>query len=342
MSANRFGHLFQITSFGESHGPALGVIIEGCPAGVSYRCQVLQQALERRRPGRHLSTSSRNETDEFEILSGVYNEKTLGTPITVIVRNKDARSADYDAIKTNPRRGHADDVWLDKFGHVDHRGGGRSSGRETLARVIGGAFAEMFLSELAPELRVRAFPRQIGEFAITDADLEAVDETNEYDIATSRFFLKEKRWSEVEAMLTNLRENGNSVGGIAEIQIEKSPRGLGQPVFHKLKSDLASAMMSIGAVTGVELGGGFSLATRTGQDVHVTSEQTVYGGIRGGIATGETISIRAAFKPTSSILDVAKKGRHDPCILLRALPVLEAMAYLVLADHMLWSRLDRI
>ncbi len=333
MSANRFGHLFQITSFGESHGPALGAIIEGCPSGVTFDPSILQSALKRRRPGQHLVTSSRNESDDFEILSGVFDHKTLGTPIVVIVRNHDAKSIDYEKIKTEPRRGHADDVWKMKFDYVDHRGGGRASGRETLARVIGGAFAQMFLSDVAPELIVHALPRQIGEIAIVDSDLCLSD--------SARFYINEGRWNDVATMMTKLREEGDSVGGIAELQIENAPGGLGQPVFHKLKSDLAGAMMSIGAVTGVELGGGFSLASKHGKEVHVISDESVYGGIRGGISTGELISLKVAFKPTSSILDIAKRGRHDPCILFRALPVIEAMAHLVLADHILWRRLDR-
>ena len=324
MSANSFGEIFQITSFGESHGQAMGVIIEGCPAGVSFDTKILEQALERRRPGRSSVTSARNEADEPEILSGVFEGKTLGTPIAVIVRNQDARPQDYDRIKTEGRRGHADDVWRDKFTHVDHRGGGRSSGRETLARVIGGAFAEMMLRELAPKLSVRAIPRKIGEMEVGE---EGLNDPN---------------WQKVESMLAQLRENGDSVGGIVEVQVMHPPRGLGQPVFHKLKADLTAAMMSIGAVTGVELGGGFALAQQRGLHVHVASDESVYGGVRGGISTGEAIRFRVAFKPTSSILDVAKRGRHDPCIVLRALPVLEAMAYLVLADHILWRKLDEI
>ncbi len=324
MSANSFGEVFQITSFGESHGRAMGVIIEGCPAGVTFDAKILEQALARRRPGHGPVTSARNEADEPEILSGVFDGKTLGTPIAVMVRNQDARSQDYDKIKNEARRGHADDVWRDKFTHVDHRGGGRSSGRETLARVIGGAFAEMMLRELAPELSVRAIPRKVGEMQLGE---EGISDPN---------------WQKVELMLAKLRENGDSVGGIAEVRIARPPRGLGQPVFHKLKADLTAAMMSIGAVTGVELGGGFTLAEQRGLQVHVGHNESVYGGVRGGISTGEVIQLRVAFKPTSSILDVAKRGRHDPCILLRALPVLEAMAYLVLADHILWRRLDEV
>ncbi len=320
MSANRFGEIFQVSSFGESHGPALGVLIEGCPAGISFQHQTLNRAIERRRPGRSAVTSARNEADTPEILSGVFEGKTLGTPIAVIVRNQDARPQDYAKIKTEPRRGHADDVWLAKFGHVDYRGGGRSSGRETLARVIGGAFAEMLVHELAPALTVKATATRIGDITMqNDGD-----------------------WKTAEALLNQLRETGDSVGGVVELEISQPPQGLGQPVYHKLKADLTAAMMSIGAVTAVELGGGFEMTKRRGLDVHVVAAESIYGGIRGGISTGETIHLNVAFKPTSSILDVAKRGRHDPCIVLRALPVVEAMAYLVMADHLLWQRLDRI
>lgn len=357
MSANSFGRHFQITSFGESHGTALGVVIEGCPAGVPFNEFLLKDALERRRPGSSSAVSARQEKDEPEILSGVFEGRTLGTPICVVVRNSDARSQDYQAIQAAPRAGHADDVWREKFGVSDHRGGGRSSGRETLARVIGGAFAQMFLQEAAKKsaspimnantlctgsstvqnsLHVQVVPTQIGPIQITN-------------------YSQQK--PEIEKFLQGLKAEGESVGGVVEVQIQNPPKNLGQPVFHKLKSDLAAAFMSIGATTGVELGGGFALAEMKGTEVHRATKNEMslasdksgspevnpaYGGIRGGISTGETITLRIAFKPTSSILDVAKKGRHDPCIVLRAMPVVEAMTYLVLADHVLWSRLDQV
>ncbi len=331
MSANSFGHLFKITSFGESHGAALGVVIDGCPSGVPFDQTLLEQWLARRRPGAGIAVSGRAEGDRPKILSGVFEGKTLGTPICIIVENEDARSGDYKNLPD--RRGHADDVWRDKFGHVDPRGGGRSSGRETIARVMGGAVAQMFLraSEATKSdsangaLVVRGLYRQIGPVILADNEQPGSE-----------------RWAEVEKMLSGLKVEGESVGGFAEIRVENPPRGLGQPVFHKLKSDLAEALMSIGAVTGVELGDGFRMAALKGTEAHAEGGECLYGGIRGGISTGETISVKFAVKPTSSIMDVAKKGRHDPCILIRALPVAEAMVQLVLADHVLWARLNRI
>ncbi len=295
------------------------MVISGCPAGVKYDEKILLDWLERRRPGRSQTVTARGEADQPEILSGVFEGRTLGTPICVIVRNKDARSSDYETLRTRPRAGHADDVWQNKFGVSDHRGGGRSSGRETLARVIGGAFAQMFLNSVSLNVRITSSPLKIGEIQITDDEAQK---------------------AEVEKYLLGLKAEGDSVGGIVRVTIEGHGAGLGQPVFRKLKSDLAAAMMSVGAVTGVELGGGFALAEKKGTEVHGRDE-SVYGGIRGGISTGEKIVLQVAFKPTSSILDVAKKGRHDPCIVIRAQPVLEAMSYLVIADHLLWSRLDR-
>lgn len=331
-SANSFGHLFKISSFGESHGPAMGVLIEGCPSGVPFDETLLRHWLERRRPGRDPGLSARSETDAHEILSGVYLGKTLGTPIAIIVKNQNFISSDYDEIKTSIRQGHADDVWKQKFSHSDHRGGGRSSGRETVARVMGGAVAEMFLKQEIGSLRISAVPRQIGHQIINDESLDLHQPLN--------WYLSEQRKKEVDLMLEGLKAEGESVGGIVEMQIDGAPSGLGQPVFRKLKSELGAAYLSIGATTGVEIGEGFRMIDKMGTQVHRGSTE-VYGGIRGGISTGENIRARVAIKPTSSILDVAKKGRHDPCIMFRALPVLEAMTYLVIADQVLWSRLDR-
>jgi len=353
MSANRFGQLFQITSFGESHGGALGVLIEGCPAGLPVNDVLLHNFLSRRRPGQSAAVTARQESDTPEILSGVLNGVTLGTPIAVIVRNVDARSQDYKDINENlsqgtlpVRPGHADDVWRDKFGHSDARGGGRSSGRETVARVIGGAFAQMFVQHVSPETQIVVFPRQVGPLIVADKDVQP----------QSALGVSTHVKNEIENMLTGLKAEGDSVGGIGEVWVQTPPKNLGQPVFHKLKSELAAAFLSIGATTGLELGDGFSLVNRRGTEVHQPKADAdgvsegvgedlpfnSYGGIRGGISTGETIAMRVAFKPTSSILDVAKKGRHDPCIVIRALPVLEAMTWLVLADHLLWQRLDRV
>ncbi|WP_413568909.1 chorismate synthase [Bdellovibrio sp. HCB117] len=341
MSASQFGSRFVITSFGESHGTALGVVIDGCPAGVRFDTEILKKELERRRPGHHGSgqiVSGRLETDIPEVLSGVFEEKTLGTPIAIIVRNQDARSQDYKEIKNSPRAGHADDMWKNKFGHSDHRGGGRSSGRETVSRVMAGAVAQMLLKETSPKTRVMGYASQIGPFSLTPDERTQVSSKN-VDSFQARF--PSNRDVEVAELLKSAQVSGDSYGGVAEILIENPPAYLGQPVFHKLKSDLAQAFLSVGATNGFELGLGFDSAQVKGTEFH-QGTQEAYGGIRGGISTGESILLKVSFKPTSSILDVAKKGRHDPCIVTRAIPVLEAMTWLVLADHWLWSKTDRI
>lgn len=340
MSANQFGSRFVITSFGESHGAALGVVIDGCPAGIEFDQTLLTQQMERRRPGQHGTgqiVSGRNEGDQVEVLSGVFEGKTLGTPIAMIVRNQDARSGDYSQIKNSARTGHADDVWKNKFGHSDHRGGGRSSGRETVSRVMAGSVAQMYMQHASSKTRVIGYAAQIGPLTLSDAEKAQVAKTN-IDSCQARFPAKNQH--EVSELLKKAQENGESYGGIAEILIENPPAHLGQPVFHKLKSDLAMAFLSVGAANGFELGAGFEATETPGTAFH-TPESQVYGGIRGGVSTGENILLRVSFKPTSSILDVAKKGRHDPCIVTRAIPVLEAMTWLVLADHLLWSKTDK-
>lgn len=343
MSANQFGSRFVITSFGESHGTALGVLIDGCPAGVSFDEGLLKKELERRRPGTHgrgsqQIVSGRAETDVAEVLSGVFEGKTLGTPIAMIVRNQDARSQDYAQIQKAPRAGHADDMWKNKFGHSDHRGGGRSSGRETVSRVMAGSVAQMMLAQVSAATKVIGYASQIGAYELTPDERARVGQ-NHIDSYQARF--PSIRHNEIAEMLKKAQESGESYGGVAEILIQNPPAYLGQPVFHKLKSDLAQAFLSVGATNGFELGLGFESAAVQGTTFHQGSQEA-YGGIRGGISTGESILLRVSFKPTSSILDVAKKGRHDPCIVTRAIPVLEAMTWLVLADHYLWSRTDKI
>lgn len=342
MSANSFGSRFVITTFGESHGTALGVLIDGCPAGVQFNEALLLKELERRRPGVHGDSaqivSNRAETDIPEVLSGVFEQKTLGTPIVITVRNKDARSQDYAQIKNTPRTGHADDVWKNKFAHSDHRGGGRSSGRETVARVMAGSVAQMMFQSASVPTKVYGYASQIGSVQLTEAERKAVPSQN-IDAFQARF--PSPRHTQVAELLKKAQEDGESYGGIAEILIQNPPANLGQPVFHKLKSDLTQAFMSLGATNGVELGLGFEAVAKPGTAFHVAGSAD-YGGIRGGISTGEDILLRISFKPTSSLLDVAKKGRHDPCIVTRAIPVLEAMTWIVLADHYLWARTDRL
>lgn len=320
MSANIFGERFKVVSFGESHGPAYGVVIEGLPANMKVDLTVLEKNLQRRKPGQGDHTTGRQEADQYEILSGIFEGKTLGTPLAVVVKNIDQRSQDYQDIKDNPRIGHADDVWKNKFGHADHRGGGRASGRETLCRVIAGSFAQMLFSEMKLKTTVQTIATQIGPHLTTAPEIS----------------------QEIKDFLAHAKTQGESYGGIIKCIIKNPPQNLGQPVFHKLKADLASAMMGLGAVEGFEFGPGFLAASMRGTDFHQKSDSENYGGIRGGISTGESIEMNIAFKPTSSIKDVAKVGRHDPCIVPRAMPVVEAMSWMVLADHLLWSRTDRI
>lgn len=340
MSANTFGSRFQITTFGESHGPAMGVIIDGCPAGVPFDFDLLCKELSRRRPGSSAIVSGRNEADQPEVLSGVFEGKTLGTPIAVIVKNTDARSKDYNEIRNSPRPGHADDMWLGKFGHSDHRGGGRSSGRETLCRVIGGSIASMLLKQMTPQLKVYGFASQIGPVCLDPSELIAITGSTKIDDFTSRFPHKEKS-QQISQLLTDAKAEGRSYGGLVELRIDNPPPYLGQPIFHKFKADMASAFLSIGATAGVSLGDGWNVTDQEGSQFHGNSDQSKYGGVRGGITTGEQIRFQIAFKPTATVLDHAKKGRHDPCIIPRAIPVIEAMAHLVLADHILWQKTDR-
>jgi len=352
MGANTFGERFCVTTFGESHGTALGVVIDGCPAGISFDEGLLRNELARRRPGGKTPsgesiTSARAEEDEPEILSGVYAGQTLGTPIAMLVRNRDARSQDYAGIAKAPRKGHADDVWRAKFGHADPRGGGRSSGRETVARVMAGAVASMVLRALCPKLSVVGFATQIGPLFLSNeerAELFQKGPSSSWVDGFPARFPSARLSSDVTELLSSAKREGRSYGGVVEVFCDGVGVGLGQPVFHKLKADLGAAFLSVGAVAGVELGDGFRVAQEEGSGFHGAEHDpsdSRYGGVRGGLSTGERIILRAAFKPTATVLDVAKAGRHDPCIVPRAIPVLEAMASLVLVDHLLWQRTDR-
>lgn len=355
-SANRFGEVFQVTTFGESHGQAIGCVIDGCPAGVSISTELIQKELDRRKPGQAIWTSARQEPDQVEILSGVYQDKSLGTPIAAIIRNVDARSSDYKEIqaavasgKVPIRVGHADDLWREKFGHSDVRGGGRASGRETATRVLAGAIAKQMCLALVNDVRVISFATAIGSEKIESPEyLELLNQfevgtlsTDSIDKMVARF-PSAARAEKIESLLVDAVKSGKSYGGSAEVLVSGVPRGTGQPVFHKLKSDLLGAYLSLGATAGAEFGAGFSSAFKEGTQFHSADTAEQYGGIRGGLATGDLVSARVAFKPTSTVMDAAKKGRHDPCIVPRAIPVLEAMTWLVLANHFLWSRLDRI
>lgn len=357
MSANNFGNRFVMTSFGESHGPAMGVVLDGVPSGVPISDSVIRSFLIRRRPGLHATDSQRGESDTFQILSGVFAGKTLGTPIAILVPNQNARPQDYSQIESQPRRGHADQAWKDKFGHTDIRGGGRSSGRETVSRVLAGAVASQVVRETNPELQVFSFVSQIGNLSLPQdlrdsflsSPWKSLVALQNLDASEACLATRCPDPSVAENMFNSLlraKEDGESFGGICEVLIANLPLGLGQPVFHKLKADLTSAMMSVGAVCAVELGSGVNLSSSKGSEVHSaqaeSTHQDPYGGIQGGISTGRPILLKIHFKPTSSILDIAKKGRHDPCIVPRAAVVLESMVWAVLLDHLLWAKTDTI
>ncbi len=347
--SNTFGKLFTITTFGESHGAALGCIVDGCPPNIEVSIDEIQAQLNRRRPGQSDMTTARKEPDAVEVLSGIFEGKTLGTPIAMIVRNTDQRSKDYSEIKDIYRPGHADFTWQMKFGVRDYRGGGRSSGRETVGRVLGGAIAQQLLKTKGTG--VIAFAKQVGPIIGTQVDPSYI-EKNPLRAADP------EKAGEMEAYVLKVKEAGDSVGGIVEIRITNCPIGLGEPVFDKLNADLAKALVSIPTVKGVEFGAGFSVAEKTGSEnndtfakgddgaLHATKNDA--GGISGGISNGEEIVIRVAVKPPSSIskvqktvdskgnpVDLSVHGRHDPCIIPRFIPVAEAMVALVLADHLL-------
>lgn len=343
MNANRFGQLFSVTTFGESHGQALGCVIDGCPAGIAIDSERVQAWMNRRRPGQSAITSGRQEADQPEILSGVFEGKTLGTPIAMFVRNIDSRSNDYSRASAAARPGHATDLWQEKFGHSDFRGSGRASGRETVSRVMAGAIAEQFVRSVVGECGIAGFVSQLGPWMLPPNRLEIKTKLLEEQWYADRFPARipdEEVALQAQEGLKKAKVEGESFGGMCELYLHGVPRGLGQPVFRKLKNDLVNAMMSVGATAGVDIGEGFESVARAGSEFHGTSQ--TYGGLRGGISTGDLIHLRVAFKPASTLGAMAQAGRHDPAIVPRALPVLEAMAWLVLADHLLWQRLDRI
>lgn len=323
MAGNSFGSQFKVTTFGESHGEALGVVIDGMPAGIIINIEDLKKELKRRAPGQHAVHTSRKEEDLPEILSGVFEGKTLGTPITVIVRNTSQRSQDYAALKDSYRPGHADKTTILKYGIRDHRGGGRASGRETVARVIAGYFAGLII----PSISFYAYIEQVAHLKISKLPENHKIERGEINIPDQKIS------QEVISYLKECKEKGESAGGYVNLSILSAPAGLGEPVFDKLKAELAKAMLSIPACIGFSLGAGFDLAIRPGSET--SSESKNFGGIEGGISNGEEIFLKLAFKAPSTIGKNAKEGRHDPCILPRVIPVVEAMAKIVMADHYL-------
>ncbi len=351
MAGNSIGQILRVGTFGESHGKALGALVDGCPPGLNLDRILIQKELDRRRPGQSRATTARNEADQVEILSGVFEGKTTGTPIALLIRNKDADSSAYDNLKSVFRPGHADYTYFKKYGIRDHRGGGRASGRETAARVAAGAVAKQLLASV--DAGVIAGTIQVGMIRAERFVAEAIEDN---PLRCADPDVADKMAEEVE----KARQAGDSIGGIVEVRAFGLPAGLGEPVFGKLDADLAHALMSIGAVKGVEIGDGFEVASRLGSENQdsfieregkVVTEHNRAGGILGGISTGEEIIARLAVKPTPSIsheqrtVDLAGnettiqiKGRHDPCICPRLVPVAEAMTALVLADHLLRHR----
>jgi chorismate synthase len=358
MSFNSFGHLFRVTTFGESHGAAIGCVVDGCPPRIPLTAADIQGDLDRRRPGQSRFTTQRQEPDTVRILSGVFHdeasgqEMTTGTPIALVIENVDQRSKDYSQIKDKYRPGHAGYTYDVKYGFHDYRGGGRASARETAARVAAGAIAR----KMVPGVTVRGALVQIGPHAIDRSRFD----WNE--IARNPFFCPDAKAATLwESYLDGIRKSGSSIGAIVEVVADNVPAGLGAPVYGKLDAELASAMMGINAVKGVEIGAGFAAAAlsgeenademRMGNDGKPVFLSNHAGGILGGISTGQPIVVRFAVKPTSSILtprktvdrygndtDIVTKGRHDPCVGIRAVPVGEAMVACVLADHYLRHR----
>jgi chorismate synthase len=353
---NSFGHLFRVTTWGESHGPALGCVVDGCPPGVPLTEADIQPWLDARRPGQSRFTTQRQEPDAVEILSGTFEGRTTGAPISLLIRNTDQRSKDYSEIAAKFRPGHADITYHLKYGLRDYRGGGRSSARETAARVAAGGVARAVLAALAPPVRVRGALVRIGAHPI-DRGRWDWDE-----VPRNPFWSPDAAAAETWAgYLDGLRKSGNSVGAVIELVAEAVPPGLGAPVYAKLDSDLAMALMTINAVKGVEIGAGMAAAALTGTenadeifigyDGAPRFSSNHAGGILGGISTGQEIVARFAVKPTSSILtprrtitasgeetEIVTKGRHDPCVGIRAVPVGEAMMACVLLDHLLLHR----
>lgn len=358
--SSTYGKIFKIATFGESHGVGIGVVIDGCPAGVNFDSDFIQQELARRKPGQSKITTQRKEGDEFEVLSGVFEGKTTGTPIALIIRNEDQRSKDYSHIAAQFRPSHADYTYQVKYGVRDYRGGGRSSARETAARVAAGAVAKILLTE--ESVKIQAYVSQVGTMSLdksyNELDL-SLTETNA--VRCPDMEMAEKMFSYIDAV----RKNGDSIGGVVTCVIKGVPAGWGEPVFDKLHAELGKAMLSINAVKGFEYGSGFEGVKMLGsvhndafyidetESVHTRTNHS--GGIQGGISNGEDIYFRVAFKPVATIMQdqesidahgdaaiVQGKGRHDPCVVPRAVPIVEAMAALVLADFCLRNKSSKI
>ncbi len=356
MPGNSFGKIFNFTSFGESHGVAIGGIVDGMPANISLCESDIQPWLDERRPGQSAFTTQRNEEDKVKLLSGIFEGKTTGTPIGFMIENTNQHSKDYSEISSKFRPNHADYTYMQKYGIRDYRGGGRSSARETATRVVTGAIGYKLLKHFIKNIEIKACVTQIGKIKINPNNFDWAEVSN------NPFFAPDKEviplW---EDLIKQMRDEGNSVGAIIEVRAINTPAGLGEPVFDRLDAEIAKAMMSINAVKGIEIGNGFEAASITGAenadeittdaDGNIQFMKNNSGGILGGISNGDEIIARIALKPTSSILidkqtidndgnktSIATKGRHDPCVGIRAVPIAKAMMACVLADHFLRQR----
>lgn len=354
MSGNTTGKVFKVTTFGSSHGVALGAVIDGCPAGIDLNVEDIQTELDKRRPGISALTTARSESDQVKILSGIFEGKTDGTPIAAVVYNSEFDSSVYEALKNTPRPGHGDFTWKNKYKRYDYRGGGRGSGRVTIGHVIGGAVARKILDQL--DIKVVSHVTQVGNIKANPVNINQIEsKIKDNDVRCA----DPQAAREMEELILNLKSQGESVGGVVETVVLNAPPGLGEPVFDKLDADLAKAMMAIGSVKGMEIGAGFEAAHLTGYgtndefyvapdgEIKTTTNQS--GGILGGISNGMPIVVRIAVKPTPSISQIQKtvdlekvkdveieiRGRHDPCICPRITAVAEASAAMVLADHLL-------
>ncbi len=359
MAGNTFGQAFKITTFGESHGPAVGVIIDGCPAGVEVSLEAIQHELTRRRPGQSKIVTQRKEEDQVAIQSGVFDGFSTGTPISLVVYNKDQKSRDYDHIKDKFRPSHADYTYSEKYGNRDYRGGGRSSARETIARVAAGAIAQSMLRQAG--ISVTSWVSQVGPLKIDESSPNFdLDEIENNIVRCPDAVMAE----EMIDLIKSVRKDGDTIGGKISALITGVPVGLGQPVFDKLHADLGKAMLSINAVKGFEYGSGFDCVEMRGsehndlfviKDDQVKTTSNYSGGVQGGISNGMPINFNVAFKPVATLMKdqesvdkfgelalVSGKGRHDPCVVPRAVPIVDAMAALVVADHLLRSQTDRM
>jgi chorismate synthase len=363
MSGNSFGSIFRITTFGESHGEMIGVIIDGCPAGLAINVKDIQKDLDRRRPGQSKITTQRKEADEVKIVSGIFEGMSTGAPIAAMIANEDQRSKDYTHIAKQYRPSHADFTYDQKYGHRDHRGGGRSSARETAARVIAGAIAKTFLRHAGIE--IHAFVSKVGSIEMStptaELDWSKLEENTEANLIRCPEATTAKK---MIALIEEVKSQGDTVGGVITAIVKGCPIGLGEPVFDKLHADLGKAMLSINAVKGFEIGSGFSGVELRGSAHNdlfeenagvVTTKTNHSGGIQGGISNGMNIEFKVAFKPVATLMKpqasinqageavtVEGKGRHDPCVVPRAVPIVEAMAAITLADHLLRHRTTRL